>query len=169
MLKGHPGGRASTWEHCSNSFTLQFKGAMDIMSHSLRIKEYSYIKIFAEKQRIARERTGNLDKIKILEEKLALLMVHDEKVRKLEANNAFLREKFKVSQDKRRKEIDSNLDLYSTVQMQMKSAYGAPSEATDEVRRKFLTESNCIELLNPVNPCDKHVYSMDALIVEIPL
>ncbi len=52
MLKGHPGGRASTWEQCGNSFTLLFKGAMDTMSHSLRIKEDSYIKMFAEIERI---------------------------------------------------------------------------------------------------------------------
>ncbi len=45
-----------------NSFTLQFKGAMDTMSHSLRIKEDSYIKMFAEKERITRESKGNLDK-----------------------------------------------------------------------------------------------------------
>ncbi len=41
MLKGHPGGWSSTWEQWGNSFTLQFKGAMDTMSHSLRIKEDS--------------------------------------------------------------------------------------------------------------------------------
>ncbi len=63
MLKGHPGGRASTWEQWDNSFTIQFKGAMDTISHSLRIKEDSYIKMFAEKERIARESKGNLDKI----------------------------------------------------------------------------------------------------------
>ncbi len=53
--------------------------------------------------------------------------------------------------------------------MQMKSAREAPSEATDEERRKFLTESNCIELLNPLNPRGEPVYCMDALPVEIPL
>ncbi len=53
--------------------------------------------------------------------------------------------------------------------MQMKSDSEAPSEATDEERRKFLTESNCIELLNPVNPHCEPVYCMDALPVEIPL
>ncbi len=62
-MKGHPGGRASTWEQWDNSFTIQFKGAMDTMSHSLRIKEDSYIKMFVEKERIARESKGNLDKI----------------------------------------------------------------------------------------------------------
>ncbi len=101
------------------------------MSHSLRIKEDSYIKMFAEKERIVRESKGNLDKIKILEQKLASLMMHDDKVRKLQTDNAFLREKLKVSEEKRKKEIDSNLDLYSTFQMQMKSNHEAPSEATD--------------------------------------
>ncbi len=62
------------------------------MSHSLRIKEDSYIKMFAEKERIARESKGNLEKIKVIEEKLASLTVPDDKVRKLEADNAFLRE-----------------------------------------------------------------------------
>ncbi len=51
----------------------------------------------------------------------------------------------------------------------MKSAHGAPSEATDQERRKFLTESNCIELMNPVNPGGERVYCMDALPIEIPL
>ncbi len=67
MLKCPPGGRASTWEQWGNSFTLQFKVAMDTMSHLLRIKEHSYIKMFAEKETIAGESKGNLDKIKVLE------------------------------------------------------------------------------------------------------
>ncbi len=169
MLKGHPGGRASTWEQWGNSFTLQFKGAMDTMSHSLIIKEDSYIKMFAEKERIVRESQAHLDKIKIVEERLASLMVPDDKVRKLEADNAFLRKKLKVSEEKSKKEIDSNLDLFSTVQMQMKNAREAPSEDTDKERRKFLTEWNCTELLNLVNPCGDMVYCMDALPVEVPL
>ncbi len=53
--------------------------------------------------------------------------------------------------------------------MQMKSAREAPSEDMDEERRKFLTESNCIELLNPVNSLGDTVYCMDALPVEVPL
>ncbi len=169
MLKGHPGGRASTWEQWGNSFTPQFKGAMDTMSHLLRIKEDFYIKMFAEKERIARESKAHSDKVKILEEKLASLTVPDDKVRKLETDNAFLQEKLMVSEEKCKKEIDSNLDLFSTIQMQMKSAREAPSEDTDEERRKFLTQSNCIELLNPVNSRGDTVYCMDALPVEILL
>ncbi len=95
--------------------------------------------------------------------------MHDDKVRKPETDNAFLQEKLKVSEEKQKKEINSNLDLYSTVQMQMKSTRGAPSEATDEERKKLLSESNCIELLNPVNPLGETVYCMDALPDEVPL
>ncbi len=141
---------------------------MNTMSHSLRIKEDSYSKMFARKERITKESKSHLERIKVLEQKLAS-QVPDDKVKKLEADNAFLREKLKVSEEKRKKEIDSNLDLFSTVQMQRKSALVAPSEATDEERRKFLTETNCIELLNPVNPSGDTVYCMDTLPVEVPL
>ncbi len=70
----------------------------------------------------------------------------------------------KVSEEKRKQETDSN----STIQMQMKSAREAPSEARDEERKKFLSESNCIELLNLVNPRGELVYCMDALLEEVP-
>ncbi len=63
---------------------------MDTISHSLRIKENSYIKMLAEKERISKESKGNLDKIKVLEQKLASLTMHDDKVRKLETDNSFL-------------------------------------------------------------------------------
>ncbi len=52
--------------------------------------------------------------------------------------------------------------------MQMKSAHGALSKATDRERSKFLTESICIDLLNPVNTPGEPVYCIDALPVEIP-
>ncbi len=42
MLKSHPDGQATTWEQWSNSLALQFKGVMDTMSQSLRIKEDGY-------------------------------------------------------------------------------------------------------------------------------
>ncbi len=67
MLKGHSGGRASEWEQWGNSFALQFKGVVDTMSQSLRIKEDSYINMFAEKERVLKESKGNLDKIKTLD------------------------------------------------------------------------------------------------------
>ncbi len=64
--------------------------------------------------------------------------------------------------------MDCNLDIYSTIKMQMMSARVAPSDASDEERRRFLSESNCIELLNPANLLVKK-YCMDALPDEIPL
>ncbi len=42
MLRGHLGGHATTLEKLGNLFALQFKGVVDTMSHSLRIKEDSY-------------------------------------------------------------------------------------------------------------------------------
>ncbi len=79
--------------------------------------------MFAEKERIARESKAHLDKIKILEERLASLMVPEDKVRKLEADNVFLREKLKVSEEKRKKEIDANLDLFSDAHLRLCSSY----------------------------------------------
>ncbi len=64
MLKGHPGGRATTWEECSNSFANQFKGVVDTMAHLLRIKEVSYIKMFAEKEKVVKDSKGaTIDRI----------------------------------------------------------------------------------------------------------
>ncbi len=57
---------------------------MNTMSHSLRIKVDSYSKMFAEKERITRESKSHLEKIKVLEQKLA------SQVKKLEDDNAFL-------------------------------------------------------------------------------
>ncbi len=62
MLKGHPGGRVTTWEQWSNSLALQFKGAMDTMFQSLRIKEDAYIKMFEGKEKALKESKGNLKK-----------------------------------------------------------------------------------------------------------
>ncbi len=55
MLKSHPGGQATTWEQWSNSHALQFKGAMDTMSQSLRIKEDTYSKMFGDKEKALKE------------------------------------------------------------------------------------------------------------------
>ncbi len=68
---------------------------MNTMSHSLRIKEDSYSKMFAEKEIIAKESKSHLERIKVLEQKLAS-QVHDDKAKNLEADNIFLREKLKV-------------------------------------------------------------------------
>ncbi len=83
MLKGHLGGRASSCEQWGNSFALQFKRAIDTMSHLLRIKEDSYVNMFADKERVLKESNENLEKIKTLEKKLASLTMHDDNVKKL--------------------------------------------------------------------------------------
>ncbi len=83
MLRGHPGGHATTWEQWSNSLALQFKGAMDTMSQLLRIKENAYSKMFEGKEKALKESKGNLKKIKDLEEKVASLSKPDDKVKNL--------------------------------------------------------------------------------------
>ncbi len=73
---------------------------METMSQSLRIKEDSYSKMFADKEKVLKDSKGNLAKIKALEEQVASLKKPDNKVNKLEADNAFLQEKLKVSEEK---------------------------------------------------------------------
>ncbi len=63
----------------------------------------------------------------------------------------------------------NGFQLGTTIRMQMKSARTAPADASDEERKRFLSESTCIELLNPVNPQREAVYYMDALPDEVPL
>ncbi len=102
MLKGHPGGRATTWEQWGNSFANQFKGVVDAMAHSLRIKEDSYCKMFTEKEKVVKDSKSALERIKYLEDKYSEtgtnLIVSDTKLRQLEKENAFLKEK--VSDEK---------------------------------------------------------------------
>ncbi len=83
MLKGHPGVHATTWEQSSNSLALQFKGAMDTMSQSLRIKEEAYATMFQCKEKALREFKGNIKKIKDIEEQVASQTKSDDKVKKL--------------------------------------------------------------------------------------
>ncbi len=90
MLKGHPAGHATTWEQLSNSLGLEFKGTMDTMSQSLRIKEDAHAKMFQGKEKALRESKGNLKKIKNLEEQVASLMKPDDKVKNPETDIAFL-------------------------------------------------------------------------------
>ncbi len=99
MLKGNPGGRAITWEQWGNSFVNQFKGVVDNMAHSLRIKEDSYIKKFAGKEKVVKDSKDDLDRNRYLEDKYsgASLMVSDCKLIKLKKENTFLKEKLAVS------------------------------------------------------------------------
>ncbi len=137
MLIGHPGGGAITWEQWNNSLALQFKWARDTMSQSLRIKEDAYAKMFEGKEKALRESKGNLKKIKELEEQVASLMKTDDKVKKLEADIPFLWEKLKVSNEKLKIERDSNINLYSTVGMNLKAAKEANLGTTDKERIFF--------------------------------
>ncbi len=139
MLRGHPGGRVTTWEQWSNSLALQFKGAMDTMSQSLRIREDAYANMFEGKEKALKESKGNLKKIKDLEEKVASLSKPDNKVKKPETDNAFLREKLQVSEEKLKSERDCNINLFSTIRMNLKALKEATLGSTDEERKRFLS------------------------------
>ncbi len=169
MLKGHPDGHVTTWEQWSNSLALQFKGAMGTMSESLRIKEDAYVKMFEGKEKALKESKGNLKKIKDIEEKVASLMKPDDKVKILEIDNAFLREKLQVSEEKLKTEINSNIILFSTIRMNLKASKEATLGSTDEERKRFLSEATCIELLSPVDLKRESTYCMDVLPEEFPL
>ncbi len=94
---------------------------MDTMSQSLSIKEDAYVKMFEGKEKALKKSKGNLKKIKELEEKVASLSKPDDKVKKLEIDNVFLQEKLQVSEEKLKTERDSNINLFSTVRMNLKA------------------------------------------------
>ncbi len=91
------------------------------MSQSLSIKEDAYVKMFEGKEKALKKSKGNLKKIKELEEKVASLSKPDDKVKKLEIDNVFLQEKLQVSEEKLKTERDSNINLFSTVRMNLKA------------------------------------------------
>ncbi len=99
------------------------------MTQSLRIKEDSYCKMFAEKEKVVKDSNGALERIKYLEGKYldtgASLIVSDGKARQLEKENAFLREKLKVSDKKLKTEREANINLFSTVRMNQKASQEA--------------------------------------------
>ncbi len=97
---------------------------METMSQSLRIKEDSYVNIFMEKEKVLKESKGNL------------IMLSWTKPN-LETDNAFLREKLQVSEEKRKMEIDFNLDIYCTVKLHSKAARTAALDYTDKKRKRF--------------------------------
>ncbi len=77
-------------------------------------------------------------------------MKPDDKVKKLETDIAFLREKLKVSDEKMKIERDSNINLYSTVRMNLKASKEATLGTTDKER--IFLKSGAMELLSPVHP-----------------
>ncbi len=160
MLKGYPGGCATTWEQWGNSFSNQFKCVIDTMPQSLRMKEDSYIQIFAEKEKA-------LERVKILEGKHSdmskSLIASESKLKSAEVDNKFLKEKLKTTEVKQNKEREANTNLFSTIKMTQKSSKDASLGSTDEERKRFLSGANCIELLDPVPPKGTTVYCIDTL------
>ncbi len=166
MLKGHPSGRATTWEQWGNSFSNQFKCVVDTMAQSLRIKVDSYIKMFADKEKA-------IERVKYLEGKHSdmgkSLIVSESNLKKVEAENKFLKEKLKISQEKLNKEKEANINLFSTIKMSQTSLQDVSLCSTDEERKFFLSGANCIELLDPVPPKENTVYCIDILPDMVPL
>ncbi len=148
MLKGHPGGCATTWEQWGNSFANQFKGVVDTMAQSLRIKEDSYCKMFTEKEKVVKESKSALDRIKYLEDKYSEmgtnLIVSDTKLSQLEKENAFLKDKLKVYDEKLKTEREANINLYSTVRLNQNASQDVSLGSTDEERKRLLSGANCI-------------------------
>ncbi len=163
MLKGHTGGLASNWEQWSNSLDRQFSGVMDTMSQSLRIKEEAYSNMFKDKEKVLKDSMKLQETIKILEEKQTSTSTE-----KPETDNAFLREKLKLSEEKLNKERIANANLFSTVTMMKKAAQSAPS-GLNEDRIQFLASTNCIELVNPVDHKGEGTYWFDSMPAQVPL
>ncbi len=166
MLKGHPGGHATTWEQWAVHNTNKFKGVVDAMTQSLRIKEDYYSKMFAEKEKVVK---GALERIKYLEEKYtetdAELIASDIKLKQLEKESAFLKEKLKISDAKLKTEREANINLFSTIRFNQKASQGS----TDEERKRFLSGANCIVLTNPVDPQGMTAYCLDIRPNTVPL
>ncbi len=129
--------------------------------------------MFAEKEKVVKDSKGALERIKYLEGKYsdtgASLIVSDSKARQLEKENAFLREKLKVSDEKLTTEREANINLFSTVRMNQKASQEATLGSTDEERKRFLSGANCIELTNPVDPQGTTAYCLDTLPEMVPL
>ncbi len=97
---------------------------MDAMAQSLRIKEDSYCKMFAEKEKVVKDSKGALERIKYSETSTNLI-VSDTKLRQLEKENAFLKEKLKVCDEKLKTEREANIYLFSTVRLNQKASQDA--------------------------------------------
>ncbi len=75
----------------------------------------------------------------------------------------------KVYDEKLKIEGDSNINLFSTVRMNLKALKQAALGTTNEERESFLSGANCKELLSLVDPKQESTYCMDALPDELPL
>ncbi len=97
------------------------------------------------------------------EQVFALLILSDCAVHKLEVENKFLKEKLKVSAQKLSKEVESNTNLFTTIKMAKETVFTDHASTTNEEKKQFLSETNCMELLNPVDPKGETTYLMDNL------
>ncbi len=75
----------------------------------------------------------------------------------------------KISEEKMKIERDSNINLYSTIRMNLKALKEAILGTTDEERKRFFIWGNCIGLLSLVDPKGESTYCMDVLPDEFPL
>ncbi len=87
MLSSHPGGRASAFEEWSNSYAMQLKTVLDMMSQSLRIKLDSQTKMFAEKCQAIKDAEINQASLakapEIIDKADAEKKIHEETVKEL--------------------------------------------------------------------------------------
>ncbi len=172
MLSGHPSGCATSLEQWGNSYVTQFKTIIDTMTQSLRIKEDTYGNMFSELAKMVRETKESLENSQCLvdeanvradknDDSFTLLISSDCAERKLEAENKFLKEKLKVSAQKLSKEEESNTNLFMTVKMAKETVFTDRASATNEEKEQFLSETNCMELLDPVDLKGETTYIMD--------
>ncbi len=91
-------------------------------------------------------------------------------ISKLRSDVKFLKEKFKVSAEKLNREVESNTNLFIAIKMVKETIFAdRPDSATNEEKKKFLSETNCMELLNPVDPKGETTYIMESLPNTVPL
>ncbi len=74
-----------------------------------------------------------------------------------------------VSEEKLKTERESNINLFSTIRMNLKASKEAILGSTDEERKRFLSGATCIEILSPVYPKGESTYCMDVLPEEFTL
>ncbi len=89
---------------------------------------------------------------------------------KLRSNVKFLKEKCKVSAENLNREEESNTNLFTTIKMAKETVFtDRPDSATNEEKKKFLSETNCMELLNTVYLKGETTYLIESLLNTVPL
>lgn len=102
--------------------------------------------------------SGSIGNIRDLEKKNS---DSDGSNKQLEKQNAFLKQKLKVYEDKLKTEIEANINLYSNVLLNKESSQDATPGLTDVEKKNFLSEATCTEVLNPVPLKGTIVFCMD--------